>query len=89
MHEWIVWLIIVVLLFLIEIMTINITTIWFVISGIIALITSIFIDNFIIQFSAFVILGILLLLIAKPYLTKYLKDHNLPIITKKMDKNNK
>ena len=67
----------VILLTLIEIMTINLTTIWFVISGIIALIISIFIDNFTIQFSVFVIGGIILLITTKPFLTKYLKAHKV------------
>ena len=75
MEEWISWLILVILLTLIEIMTINLTTIWFVISGIIALIISIFIDNYTLQFAVFVIGGVVLLITTKPLLTKYLKSH--------------
>ena len=73
MQEWISWLILVILLSLIELMTINLTTIWFVISSTIALIISIFIDNFIIQFSIFVIVGVILLLTLKPMFIKYIK----------------
>ena len=76
MSQWIIWLIIVILLALIELATINLTTIWFVASGIIALISSIFIKNYIIQFGIFVILGIILLITTKPVLTKLLKTHN-------------
>ena len=76
MSQWIIWLIIVILLALIELATINLTTIWCVASGIIALISSIFIKNYIIQFGIFVILGIILLITTKPVLTKLLKTHN-------------
>jgi membrane protein implicated in regulation of membrane protease activity len=76
MSQWIIWLIIVILLALIELATINLTTIWFVASGIIALISSIFIKNYIIQFGIFVILGIILLITTRPVLTKLLKTHN-------------
>ena len=37
MSQWVVWLIIVILLALIEAMSINLTTVWFVASGICAL----------------------------------------------------
>lgn len=75
MQQWISWLILVILLTLIELMTVNLATIWFVISGIIALIISIFIDNYTIQFAVFVIGGVILLITTKPFLTKYLKYH--------------
>ena len=77
MEQWLVWLIIVILLALIEIATINLTTIWFVMSGIIALIISLFIDNYIIQFGAFVIFGVILLITTKPFLTKFFKKHKV------------
>ena len=73
MEQWYVWLIIVIILTVLEATTINLTTIWFVISGIIALISSFFIDNYLIQFAIFVILGILLLVTTKPILEKTLK----------------
>lgn len=76
MEQWLVWLILVILLALIEIITINLATIWFVISGIAALIASLFIDNYIIQFGIFVILGVILLITTKPILTKFIKQHN-------------
>lgn len=64
-----IWLGIVICLALIEIITINLTTIWFVASGLLALVLSIFIDNYIIQFSVFVIGGVLLLIFTRSYLT--------------------
>lgn len=63
-----IWLGIVICLALIEIITINLTTIWFVASGLLALVLSIFIDNYILQFSVFVIVGVLLLIFTRSYL---------------------
>ena len=98
MEQWLVWLIIVVLLALIEIITVNLTTIWFVVSGLIALVVSLFVDNYIIQFGVFVILGVILLITTKPFLTKFLKQHKTHtnidriigmtgVVTEKINKN--
>lgn len=66
-----IWLMIVILLTFVELMTINLTTIWFVISGIVVLFLSFIIEKFVIQFSIFVLLGIILLLTTRPILKKY------------------
>lgn len=63
-----IWIGIVISLALIEILTINLTTIWFVASGLLSLILSIFIDNYLIQFGVFVIGGFLLLIFTRSYL---------------------
>ena len=70
MEYWVMWLVIVILLTVIEFATVNLVSIWFVISGILSLIISIFTDNFLIQFGVFVLGGILLLLMTKPLLKK-------------------
>lgn len=62
-----IWLGIVISLSLIEILTVNLTTIWFVISGLVALIVSFFIKSYNIQFGIFVIGGVLLLLFTRSY----------------------
>ncbi len=67
-----IWLGIVIALALIEILTINLTTIWFVASGLCALAISFFVDNYVIQFSVFVIGGILLLLFTRSFLVNKL-----------------
>ena len=51
-----IWLSIVVLLAIIEILTVNLVSIWFVISGILSMITSLFITNVTIQITIFVML---------------------------------
>lgn len=93
-----IWLGIVICLALIEILTINLTTIWFVASGLISLVISIFIDNYIIEFSVFVIGGVLLLIFTRSYLTTKFSSNiktNLDrvigmkgIVTEEITKNN-
>lgn len=98
MEQWVVWLIIVILLALIEITTINLTTIWFVASGILALIISLFVDNYLLQFGTFVVAGVILLITTKPFLTKFIKQHKVHtnidriigmtgVVTEKISKN--
>ena len=68
-----IWLSIVLLLIFIEVMTVGLTTVWFVISGIAAMILSLFIDSVEIEFAVFVLGGVLLLITTRPYLVKKLK----------------
>ena len=63
-----VWLVLVIVLGLIEIMTVNLVSIWFVLSGILALITSLITDKFFIQFAVFVIFGTLFMVLIRKYL---------------------
>lgn len=68
-----IWLGVVILLTLVECMTVGLTTIWFVVSGIVALLVSLTVDNFMLQFGIFVILGIFLLITTRPLLLKFIK----------------
>ena len=70
--DWIFWLVLVIVLTIVELATVNLLTIWFVISGIVAMILSFFIDNVTIVSTVFVLLGILLLFTTRPLLKKYL-----------------
>lgn len=94
----ITWLIIVLLLVFIEASTVNLTTIWYIISGIAALISSIFTNSILIQFSIFVLFGTLLLITTRKTLLKMLKNKNEQtnldrvinmngIVTEKIEKN--
>lgn len=65
-----VWVAIIILLTLLEMLTINLTTIWYVAGAVVALILSLFIDNFFIQFGAFVVVGTILLITTRPLLEK-------------------
>ncbi|MBR3362842.1 MAG: NfeD family protein [Bacilli bacterium] len=73
MSQWCVWLAIIVILAVLEAMTVNLTTIWFVASGFVALIISFFTDSYLIQFGAFVLIGVILLVTTKPLLDKTIK----------------
>ena len=66
-----VWLAVVIVLAIIEAITINLTTIWFVISGLVSLIISFMIDSILIQFAVFVLLGLVLLIFTKPIFVKW------------------
>lgn len=68
-----IWLCIIVFLIIIEISTVQLTTVWFVFSGLVSMILSIFIDSIEIQFALFVLGGVLLLITTRPYLMKKLK----------------
>lgn len=93
-----VWLGIVLFLIFIEAATAGLVTIWFVASGIVAMVLSMFIDGYLIQFGVFVLLGVLLLVTTRKSLVKLLGDRkektNLDrvvgmtaIVTKEIDKN--
>lgn len=69
------WLFIIILLAIIEFATVDLVTVWFIASALLALIVSIFTNNFIIQFSVFVIFGIIFLIITRP-LIKKMKNKN-------------
>lgn len=55
------WLVVILILAFIEAVTVNLVTIWFIASGLVALIVSIFTDSILIQMSIFVLLGVFLL----------------------------
>ena len=74
--DWIFWLVLVIVLAIIEIATVNLLTIWFVISGIVALILSFYIDNIAVVATIFAVLGIMLLFLLRPLLKKYLPSQN-------------
>ena len=72
-----VWIGIILLLTLLEILTINLTTIWYVAGAILALILSFITDNFFIQFGVFVISGTVFLFTTRPFLTRLMKNDNV------------
>ena len=74
--DWIFWLMLVIVLSIIEIATVNLLTIWFVISGIVALILSFFIKDTAIVSTIFAVLGIILLFTTRPLFYKLLKPKN-------------
>ena len=75
-----IWLGLVVTLTLIEVLTTNLVTIWYIASALVSLILSLFIDSYLIEFAVFVILGTILLFTTRDYLVK--------LIVKKKEKTN-
>lgn len=69
-----IWLAVIILLVIIEIISINLTSISFIISGVLTLFISLIYDNFIVQISLFVLLGILFQIILKQYLIDFIED---------------
>lgn len=70
---WIFWLVLILILAVVEISTVNLVSIWFIASGLIALITSFFIDSLYLQFLIFGVVGVILLITTKPMLDKWIK----------------
>ena len=64
------WLIVIIICCFLEAITVNLVSVWFIASGIVALIASLFTDSFEIQLGIFVILGIFLLITTRKPLQK-------------------
>lgn len=75
MEVWI-WLGIIIILSIWEAATVGLVSIWFIASGIVSLILSLFKVDFAICFGVFVILGVILMITTRKYLVKILKIEN-------------
>lgn len=71
----IIWLAIVIVLAIIEALTVNLVTIWFVASGLVALVLSYTKVSAFIQFLVFVILGVILVIFTKKPLEKFVNKN--------------
>ncbi|MGE5456542.1 MAG: NfeD family protein [Ignavibacteriales bacterium] len=67
-----IWFGIVVLLSLIEIITLDLVALWFIISGIIVIFISFYIESFLIQFIIFVLIGLIPFIFLRPYVKQFL-----------------
>ena len=70
------WVILILFLAIIEVLTVNLVTIWYVASAIVALIISFFSKDFTLQFAVFVSLGTIFLVTTKKTLDKLVKSKN-------------
>lgn len=64
------WLAIVVCLAILEMATLSLVSIWFIISGLLSMIASLFIDNVTIQIAIFVIFGLIFMLLTRKFVKK-------------------
>ena len=71
-----IWLIVFLVLLFIEIVTVNLVSIWFAIGALVSFIISIFIDNITIELTAFVAVSVLTLLLTKGLVNK-IKNKNI------------
>ncbi len=74
--NWIFWLILVIVLSFVEIATVNLVSIWFVASGIVAMVLSFIIADTATVTTIFILLGILLLIISRPIVNKLRSKDN-------------
>ncbi len=69
---WQIWLIIAGICLVIEVITVGFLFFWFSIGALIAMISSIFIHNIIIQTTIFIISSTILIFATKPFVTKFI-----------------
>ena len=68
------WLIVIIICSFLEVITVNLVSVWFIASAIVALIVSLFVDSFMIQMGVFVLLGTFLLFTTRRPLQKLVND---------------
>lgn len=69
------WLIVIIICSFLEVITINLVSVWFIASAIVALVASIFIDSVVVQMAIFVLLGTLLLFTTRKPLQKLVNSY--------------
>lgn len=83
--EWI-WLGVIISLILVELLSLNFTAIWFVISGIVSFILLELEKDYLAQVMAFLIIGIIFIVIVRPRIIDKLRSKRDTIINKLIDK---
>ena len=92
------WFIAFILFVVIELMTVNLVTIWFAVGSVAAMISTILTDSFIIQTLVFIVVSLICLLVTKPLVKKFKGFNIQPTnsdrvigktgeVTKKIEKN--
>jgi membrane protein implicated in regulation of membrane protease activity len=66
------WLILFVVLIILELCTVNLTTIWFAFGALIAYVVSLFTNNITIQTTVFLAVSVITLILTRPIVKKYL-----------------
>lgn len=72
MDLWVGWLVVIIALAFIEAITVNLVSVWFIVSALISLVLSFFDIPFIWQFGVFVVVGLILMITTKPILKKWI-----------------
>lgn len=77
MEQWVFWLIAIIVLTILELSTVSLVSVWFIVSAIVSLLLSFIIKDFLIQFSVFSLLGLVLMITTRPILNKWLKPNDV------------
>lgn len=72
---WLGWLFVIIICSVLEVMTVNLVSVWFIASAIVSLIVSLFVDSFLIQMAVFVLLGVFLLFTTRKTLQRLVNEH--------------
>lgn len=78
---WGFWLIAAGIFFIIEIATVGFLIFWLGIGALLAMVTSLFIDNLIIQTAVFVVSSAILIPLTKPFIDRFTKKDSIPTNT--------
>ena len=70
-----IWFIIIIIAAIIEISTMDLTSVWFAIGALLSFIISIFSDNVILQIAVFIIVSVILLLSVRPIAKNYFRTN--------------
>lgn len=70
---WIFWLIAAGVFFIIEMATIGFLSFWLGLGSLLAMVTSFFIDNFVVQLIVFLVTSTLLIIFTRPLVNKFIK----------------
>ncbi len=78
---WYIWLILAGIFFIIEMITVGFMVFWLGISAIITCFVSLFTSNLFIQTSVFVVFSILLILLTRPFVEKFVMKNDKKVAT--------
>lgn len=73
-NPWVMWMVLSIFFLIIELMTVSLVSIWFVVAAIITAIASVFIESYIWQIAIFLLLSGLFMLLFKNLYKKRLKN---------------
>lgn len=70
-----IWFVIIIIAAIIEISTMDLTSVWFAIGALLSFIISIFSDNVILQIAVFIVVSVILLLSVRPIAKNYFRTN--------------
>lgn len=74
----VIWFVIFIVMLLIEIVTVNLVSIWFAVGALVSSVVAYFCDNIVIQIGVFLIVSSLTLIFTRPFSNKVRKGKKIP-----------